>query len=375
MSLGRPRRKAAQVPSWPNLAWWRPSRGASPFFASGHETAPRPSAAAKAPGGPERSGGGAQRLAFVDMGTALAGSRKIMSGRRGTEGPYLTNLADPPGATNRRRVERRTLGRDRRTVDSAIVCQPTRTSRRLTSPRGTPLGRTTAGRYWGSLDANGLRGSRAFPHGGLSLAPGRDRRRTRADHRPTARWSKGCSSRFAVLAIGPAQPRLPYEEAARPGRTAIQCWDPRVRQSRLELWIKLRVATLARHPGTPKACGRSCTPPRSPSPPEPPRPHAAPSRASSPGTHHQPTPAHEKTMPTGGRRSKPSARFWSGGGTPFAAPRAAVPTGGRRSKPSPCFQPKKGAWSGGGTRFAALRAAVPTGRPAFPPRYRIVGTG
>ena len=35
---------------------------AKPIFpASGHETAPRPSAAAKAPGGPERSGGGAQR--------------------------------------------------------------------------------------------------------------------------------------------------------------------------------------------------------------------------------------------------------------------------------------------------------------------------
>ncbi len=40
-------------------------RGKLIFPASGHETAPRPSAAAKAPGGPERSGGGAQRLAFV----------------------------------------------------------------------------------------------------------------------------------------------------------------------------------------------------------------------------------------------------------------------------------------------------------------------
>ena len=40
-------------------------RGKPIFPASGHETAPRPSAAAKAPGGPERSGGGAQRLAFV----------------------------------------------------------------------------------------------------------------------------------------------------------------------------------------------------------------------------------------------------------------------------------------------------------------------
>ena len=39
---------------------------AKPIFpASGHETAPRPSAAAKAPGVPERSGGGAQRLAFA----------------------------------------------------------------------------------------------------------------------------------------------------------------------------------------------------------------------------------------------------------------------------------------------------------------------
>ena len=42
-------------------------RGKPIFPASGHETAPRPSAAAKAPGGPERSGGGAQRLAFVDV--------------------------------------------------------------------------------------------------------------------------------------------------------------------------------------------------------------------------------------------------------------------------------------------------------------------
>ena len=90
-------------------------RGKPIFPASGHETAPRPSAAAKAPGGPERSGGGAQRLAFVavDGHDALllpeAGKSRFPfpgpSGVRGTEGPYLTNLlADPPGATNRRRV-------------------------------------------------------------------------------------------------------------------------------------------------------------------------------------------------------------------------------------------------------------------------------
>ena len=77
---------------------------AKPIFpASGHETAPRPSAAAKAPGGPERSGGGAQRLAFVavDGHHALllpeAGKSRFPfpgpSGVRGTEGPGVSSPA------------------------------------------------------------------------------------------------------------------------------------------------------------------------------------------------------------------------------------------------------------------------------------------
>ena len=141
---------------------------AKPIFpASGHETAPRPSAAAKAPGVPERSGGGAQRLAFAAAdGRMLSSCRKQEnhvsffpgpSGVRGTEGPYLTNLsADPPGATNQRYVFRTPtpdcastdLGRDgthgRRAAPSSSQHRPSRTSRRLTSPRGTSLGRTTA---------------------------------------------------------------------------------------------------------------------------------------------------------------------------------------------------------------------------------------
>ena len=60
-------------------------------------------------------------------------------------------------------------------------------------------------------------------------------------------------------------------------------------------------------------------------------------------------------VPTGGRRSKPSPRFFSVGDVPFAALRAAVPTGGRRSKPSPRF------FSVGDVPFAALWTAVPTG--------------
>ena len=79
------------------------------------------------------------------------------SGVRGTEGPYFTNLlADPPGATNRRHVFRTPtpdcastdLGRDgthgRRAAPSSSQYRPQRTSRRLTSPRGASLGRTTA---------------------------------------------------------------------------------------------------------------------------------------------------------------------------------------------------------------------------------------
>ena len=42
-------------------------------------------------------------------------------------------------------------------------------------------------------------------------------------------------------------------------------------------------------------------------------------------------------MPTRGRRSKPSPRFFAVSGTRFAALRPAVPTGGRRSKPSPAL--------------------------------------
>ena len=79
------------------------------------------------------------------------------SGVRGTEGPYFTNLlADPPGATNQRYVFRTPtpdcastgLGRDgthgRRAAPSSSQYRPQRTSRRLTSPRGASLGRTTA---------------------------------------------------------------------------------------------------------------------------------------------------------------------------------------------------------------------------------------
>ena len=56
-----------KVPRSPNLPAPVGARtpGATPIFpASGHEPAPCPAAATKAPGGPERSGGGAKRLAF-----------------------------------------------------------------------------------------------------------------------------------------------------------------------------------------------------------------------------------------------------------------------------------------------------------------------
>ena len=100
----------------PHLAWWRPSRGASPFFLlPAMKLLPAHPRRRRHPEG--RSAAEEARSALPSstwMGTMLSSCRKQEnhvsffpgpSGVRGTEGPYLTNLlADPPGATNRRRV-------------------------------------------------------------------------------------------------------------------------------------------------------------------------------------------------------------------------------------------------------------------------------
>ena len=100
----------------PPLAWWRPSRGASPFFLlPAMKLLPAHPRRRRHPEG--RSAAEEARSALPSspwMGTMLSSCRKQEnhvsffpgpSGVRGTEGPYLTNLlADPPGATNRRRV-------------------------------------------------------------------------------------------------------------------------------------------------------------------------------------------------------------------------------------------------------------------------------
>ncbi len=152
----------------PHMAWWRPSQGPSPFFLlPAMKLLPAHPRRRRHPEG--RSAAEEARSALPSpprMGTMLSSCRKQEnhvsffpgpSGVRGTEGPYLTNLsADPPGATNQRYVFRTPtpdcastdLGRDgthgRRAAPSSSQYRPSRTSRRLTSPRGTSLGRTTA---------------------------------------------------------------------------------------------------------------------------------------------------------------------------------------------------------------------------------------